>query len=308
MSNPSTNNPTEEIVEDYLEEDKEIPGQKYVCLSFVSPEKILDDKKVFSLYKFHKSMNKDSELTYAKFKEDFDYFCEDHEKSIQDEFDQMVDFKTNVRGIKVRGVYDNLKAANIRAKVLQKLDRSFHVYVGQVGFWLPWEPNANKMEDQEYLEQDLNRLVKEYNKNQTKKDIFYEEQKQEKKKAAMEHAIKQKQENERLKQLEREQNALENTAETSAETTAETTAETSAETSAETTAETTDETSAETSAETTDETSAENGESNLSLETTPTQNENSVDEELKTNLDKMDPWMERKMEESGNTDTTNNEA
>ena len=96
----------------------------------------------------------------------------------------MVDFKTNVRGIKVRGVYDNLKAANIRAKVLQKIDRSFHVYVGQVGYWLPWDPNANKMEDQEYLEQDLNRLVKEYNKNQTKKDMFYEEQKQEKKKSS----------------------------------------------------------------------------------------------------------------------------
>ena len=228
----------------------------------------------------HKSMNKDSELTYAKFKEDFDYFCEDHEKLIQEEFDNIVDFKTNVRGIKVRGVYDNLKAANIRAKVLQKLDRSFHVYVGQVGFWLPWEPNANKMEEQEYLEQDLNRLVKEYNKNQSKKDMFYEEQKQEKKKAAMEHAIKQKEENERQKQLEREQKALETTAETTSETPAQNPVETT----------------------------TENSETNLSLETTPTENENSVDEELKTNLDRMDPWMERKMEESNTTDTTNNEA
>ena len=178
-------------VEDYLEEDKEIPGQKYVCLSFISPEKVLDDKKGFSLYKYHKS-KKPSILTYSKFKEEFEYFCEDNEKEIQDEFDNLVDFKTNVRGIKVRGVYDNIKAANIRGKVLQKIDRSFHVFVGQVGYWLPWDPNANKMEEQEYLEQDLNRLVKEYNKNQTKKDMFYEEQKQEKKKAALEHSIRQK--------------------------------------------------------------------------------------------------------------------
>ena len=44
----------EEIV-DYLDEDRPIPGQKYVCLSFVSPEKVLDDKKLFNLYRFMKS-------------------------------------------------------------------------------------------------------------------------------------------------------------------------------------------------------------------------------------------------------------
>ena len=29
---------------DYLEEDAELRGQKYCCLSFLSPEKVLDDK------------------------------------------------------------------------------------------------------------------------------------------------------------------------------------------------------------------------------------------------------------------------
>ena len=37
-------------IEDYLEEDKPIPGQKYVCLSFISPEKVLDDKNTFNFY------------------------------------------------------------------------------------------------------------------------------------------------------------------------------------------------------------------------------------------------------------------
>ena len=30
-------------MEDFLEEDKPIQGQKYVCLSFISPENVLDD-------------------------------------------------------------------------------------------------------------------------------------------------------------------------------------------------------------------------------------------------------------------------
>ena len=36
-----------DIKEDFLEVDQNIPGQNYVCLSFVSPEKILKEKEVF---------------------------------------------------------------------------------------------------------------------------------------------------------------------------------------------------------------------------------------------------------------------
>jgi hypothetical protein len=41
-----------EIKEDFLEVDPKIPGQNYVCLSFVSPEKILKQKEVFISSKF----------------------------------------------------------------------------------------------------------------------------------------------------------------------------------------------------------------------------------------------------------------
>mgnify|MGYP001466918858 CR=1 FL=1 len=177
-------------IEDYLEEDKPIPGQKYVCLSFISPEKVLDDKNTFNFYHFMKKQMPEYSKTYAEFKEELSFFKEDEEEKLQESYDKLVDYQTNVRGVKVRGVYDNLRAANIRAKVLQKLDRSFHVYVGQVGFWLPWDPTANNVEDQEYAEPELNRLVKEYKENETKKDMFYEEQKREKQKAAMEESIK----------------------------------------------------------------------------------------------------------------------
>ena len=37
---------------DYLEEDPELRGQKYCCLSFLSPEKILENKEVFRFNKF----------------------------------------------------------------------------------------------------------------------------------------------------------------------------------------------------------------------------------------------------------------
>lgn len=276
---------TEEPIEDYLEEDKPIPGQKYVCLSFISPDKVLGTKQEFQMYNFMKHSNPEYSKTYEEFREDLNYYIEDNEDNLQEKFDEVVDYQTNVRGVKVRGVYDNLRAANIRAKVLQKIDRSFHVYVGQVGYWLPWDPTANNVEDQEYAEPELNKLVKEYKNNETKKDLFYEEQKREKQKAAMEESLKlkkkQKEEMEEIAkekaaaQLERDaeneklMNELENSASENLTVAEETNL---------------------------DEVN------NVSIRTTPPEeqtqmsSENVVDEELKQSLDSVDPWMARKME------------
>ena len=41
--------------EDFLEVDKPIPGQNYVCLSFVSPEKIVKQKELFVFHKYMES-------------------------------------------------------------------------------------------------------------------------------------------------------------------------------------------------------------------------------------------------------------
>ena len=41
-----------EPIEDFLEVDREIPGQRFVCLSFVSPEKVLQSKQKFMFHKY----------------------------------------------------------------------------------------------------------------------------------------------------------------------------------------------------------------------------------------------------------------
>ena len=285
MSKPQmpldNSNTDTEPIEDYLEEDKPIPGQKYVCLSFISPDKVLGTKLEFQMYNFLKHSNPDYSKTYEAFREEFKYYLEENEEKLQESFDETVDYQTNVRGVKVRGVYDNLRAANIRAKVLQKLDRSFHVYVGQVGYWLPWDPTANNVEDQEYAEPELNRLVKEYKQNETKKDLFYEEQKREKQKAALEESMKLKKKQEEEKQRELAENAEENKRLLEELENGDTEANGEAE--------------------------AEEGEVNtVSIKTTPKEeqtqlsSENVVDEQLKESLESVDPWMERKLEESSN--------
>ena len=60
---------------DLLDEDMPVSGQKFVCLSFVSPEKILKEKEVFFFneflkqYDFTKSLEKFTQfLNFVSFK------------------------------------------------------------------------------------------------------------------------------------------------------------------------------------------------------------------------------------------------
>jgi hypothetical protein len=177
--------------EDFLDVDKPIPGQNFVCLSFISPDKVLENKERYFLKEFLKSMPETAEI--ANIDELFDTYLEAHQQQLESTFYEKNEFRTTVRGIKVRGVYDTKKEAEIRAQVLQRMDRHFHVFVGQVGYWLPWDPNANDIEDQVYMEKELNELMKHYRENENKRDMFYEEQTNARKTKAMEESQKNKQ-------------------------------------------------------------------------------------------------------------------
>ena len=54
----------------------------------------------------------------------------------------------------------------MRCKLLREVDPNHNVYVGPVGMWMPWEPEAYKTGRVEYLEEELNQLMNEKNKNE----------------------------------------------------------------------------------------------------------------------------------------------
>jgi len=93
---------------DYLTEDDPIPRQNWVCISFISPEGLMN--------------------------------C-------------------SVRGIKIRGIYATETEAKERADYLQQIDPDFNIFVGEVGKWLPWDPDPNSQGDQVYREEKLNEIV-----------------------------------------------------------------------------------------------------------------------------------------------------
>ena len=89
----------------------------------------------------------------------------------------MNEFRTTIRGIKVRGVFGSEGEAAARAKRLQKSDPNFNIYLGAVGKWMAWEPDPNNVADSEYANDQLNNLMKKYRENEENRDIYYNEQK-----------------------------------------------------------------------------------------------------------------------------------
>jgi hypothetical protein len=211
---------------DLLEEDKPIAGQKFACVSFVSPETILKQKEIFLFEEFLKKweLNKSMEkfvqfLNFVSFKynmsfddltNDFKEFVKEEKEtltktSMRDEYKTFLDnneeelektfginnqFQTSTRGLKVRGVYPTLEEAELRCKMLREIDPNHDVYVGPVGLWMPWEPEAYKTGRVEYMEDELNQLMHEKTKNEFSAKSAFDQRVKETKQKAIEENIK----------------------------------------------------------------------------------------------------------------------
>lgn len=218
---------------DFLEEDPEVPTQRYCIMSFLSPERVIKQKETFYAEKFVefleydwkiKGMEKYMDFLSKKYSlkiddlfkdledftkihnedirktdivEQYNIFLLKHEKELETEFTEKVQFRTNVRGVKVRRVFGNLEEAQTFAKVLQRRYPRDSLYIGKVGCWLPWDPSEHTMPEVEYAEKELNELMRRYKENEVNKDIFFEEEKANKIKA-------QKEENDRRRREARQ--------------------------------------------------------------------------------------------------------
>ena len=209
---------------DLCDEDAPLAGQKFACISFVSPENILKKREGFLFdefikqWEFSKSMSKfgdflnfvaykynikiedltDDFNEYAKseeqklreesFETHFRTFCDKNEDSLNLRFNREHAFQTSTRGLKVRGVFNTQEEAEIRCKKLREVDPNHDIFVGPVGMWIPWDPDAYKTGRVEFMEEELNQLHNEKLKNEERaKQAFDQRVKDAKKKAIMEN-------------------------------------------------------------------------------------------------------------------------
>jgi len=125
--------------------------------------------------------------------DDYKNFMDKEEDKLNEKFSREHAFQTSVRGLKVRGVFPTQEEAEIKCKKLREQDPNHDIFVGPVGIWIPWDPDAYKTGRVEHLEEELNALHKEKIKNQEMaKKEFEERVRETKKKAIMENIEKAK--------------------------------------------------------------------------------------------------------------------
>jgi hypothetical protein len=119
-----------------------------------------------------------------KYLDEFENYKVVNDDRMQTEYDEAIDYKTNVRGVKLRGNFETYKEAKMRAKLLQRKDPNFHVWVAQVGYWVPFDADPDKAPSAEYQEQQLQELAKKKKENEEKREILQERRREEDKKLA----------------------------------------------------------------------------------------------------------------------------
>ena len=207
---------------DLLDVDKPIAGQAFGCFSFISPEKILKQREMFyfeefikqwdmnkSMEKFHQFLNfisfkyklqfdeviKDFEsyvkeerktIIKSQMEDDYKTYLDREEENLEKEFNVKHNFQTSVRGFKSRGNFPTQEEAELRGKLVRELNPDFDVFVGPVGTWLLWDPEAYKTGRVEYMEEELNQLASEKKKNEQVAKTTFEQRIKETKQKAIE--------------------------------------------------------------------------------------------------------------------------
>jgi hypothetical protein len=210
---------------DLCDEDVPIAGQKFACLSFVSPERILKKREMFLFenfvrqWDFTKSIEKfngflqylsykyslnveevmadfvefakeeDAKLKEVDVTDDYKNFLDKQEERLNAIFQKENGFQTSVRGLKVRGVFPSQDEAELKCKKLRESDPNHDIFVGPVGMWIPWDPDAYKTGRVEFMEEELNQLHNEKIKNEIKAKEEFDTRIRDAKKKAIEENI-----------------------------------------------------------------------------------------------------------------------
>jgi hypothetical protein len=212
---------------DLLDEDPPIPGQKFGCFQFISPEKLIKDKNLFFFEEFVKSWDfiksvekfshfmhfisykynlkmeslnedlteflKDERDNLVKFTVEDDYktFLDKREDELHAIFQKEHQFQTSTRGFKSSGHFPSQEEAENYCKKLHEINPTHDIFVGPVGNWIPLDPDAYKTGRVEFMEEELNQLHHEKLKNEEKAKQEFEKRKLETKRKAIEENVRQ---------------------------------------------------------------------------------------------------------------------
>jgi len=118
--------------------------------------------------------------------DDFKTYLDNNEEKMLEKFNKLHGFQPSTRGVKIRGSFPSIEEAELRCKILREMDPNHDVYVGPIGMWMPWDPDAYKTGRVEHMEDELNQLMHEKTVNETSAKNEFEKHVKETKQKAIE--------------------------------------------------------------------------------------------------------------------------
>lgn len=133
---------------DYLDEDRVVDNQRYFCVSFIEPSADVEEFMYKTCVKsfIHSYLAKQYD-DYFLLHEDENEKHDDFQYSLSEIYEKFLNFKKDkvnvhksirVPCFKLRGCFTSEQEASEQSKYLQKIDGSVDIFVGHVGFWLPF--------------------------------------------------------------------------------------------------------------------------------------------------------------------------
>lgn len=168
-------------VQDFLEEDPIISGQELVLMSFAT----LGESQREEAYKeLSEKMSIRHEVHCPTCQKELDLVESVPLDTVKQIIEEWLEYNKHRRGIKIRGSFSNNeqghKGIQKRIDYLKKtMSENYHIFVGEVGKWCPYDPDADDIEAQEYAEEQLNTMMKEHRIANEKAKIQFEERKKE---------------------------------------------------------------------------------------------------------------------------------
>jgi hypothetical protein len=132
----------------------------------------------------------ENKLKKYTIEDDYNNFIDKHETKLNEIFNKENLFQTSIRGIKVRGSFSTQEEAEMKCKSLRENDPNHDIFVGPVGVWVPFHPDAYRTGKIEFMEEELNQLHQEKIKNEAKAKQEFDQRIKDAKRKAIEDNIK----------------------------------------------------------------------------------------------------------------------
>lgn len=159
----------EDIIDTYSTSENEIYKQSSLFLKEIKDNILLnEDKEPEKMYRTYK-------LDENELIDRFDAYKVVNDVNLKKSFNSKYGNETSVRGLKVSGVYETENEARKSAEFhVKNIEPGVNSMIMPVGYWCPFDPNPDGIKESEYLVNELNELMHNYNDNQKQRKEFHD--------------------------------------------------------------------------------------------------------------------------------------